>query len=92
MANIGPNMNASNFFITLADRQVPELYKKHTIFGQIAEEEGFETLDKINQVYVNNNNRPLQNIRIKHTLIIEDPFNGNEFNFNKRLPSRSPSP
>ena len=33
MANTGPNLNASNFFITLGDEKIDSLYKKHTIFG-----------------------------------------------------------
>ena len=33
MANTGPNLNASNFFITLGDERIDSLYKKHTIFG-----------------------------------------------------------
>ncbi len=48
MANQGANLNASNFFITLGDQPLDTLDKKHTIFGQIAEEESFEVLDKIN--------------------------------------------
>ena len=78
MANQGPNLNASNFFITLSEQPLETLDKKHTIFGQIAEEESFAVLDKINQVFVNKNNRPLQNIRIRHTHIIDDPFEGQE--------------
>lgn len=51
-------------------------------------------LDKINQVFVNENKRPLQNIRIRHTLVIDDPFEGREAEFGVKLsyPSRSPSP
>ena len=48
MANQGANLNGSNFFITLGDQPLDTLDKKHTIFGQIAEEESFEVLDKIN--------------------------------------------
>lgn len=33
MANTGPNLNASNFFITLGNDKIDSLYKKHTIFG-----------------------------------------------------------
>lgn len=92
MANTGPDLNASNFFITLTEEPIDTLFKKHTIFGIVAEDDSFKTLDKINQVHVNQSYRPLQNIRIRHTLIIDDPFSGNEFNFNRCLPSRSPSP
>lgn len=43
---------------------------------------------------MNENQRPLQNIRIRHTLVIDDPFEGkeNKFGVKIRYPSRSPSP
>lgn len=93
MANNGPNQNGSMFFITLTDEDLPVFVKKHTIFGVVAE--GLEVLNKINTVFVNKDFRPLQNIRIKHTLIIEDPFEGKDSDFNLqplKVPSRSPTP
>jgi peptidyl-prolyl cis-trans isomerase-like 4 len=42
------------------------------VFGQIAE--GFDTLTRINEAYVDPKNRPYKNIRIKHTHILDDPF------------------
>lgn len=42
------------------------------MFGEIAE--GFDTLTRINEAYVDAKNRPYKNIRIKHTHILEDPF------------------
>lgn len=81
-------MNASGFFFTLSDKPLPEdIIKTHTIFGEIAE--GIESLDKINKAYCDTRGRPYQNIRIKHTLIIEDPFDDIQ---GMRVPSRSPSP
>lgn len=53
MANQGPNLNASSFFITLTNDPLEQFNKKHTIFGVIAEEESFSVLDKINKVFVN---------------------------------------
>lgn len=43
---------------------------------------------------MNQHSRPLQNIRIRHTLVIDDPFEGkdNDFGVSLRIPSRSPSP
>jgi len=86
-ANIGPNMNSSTFFIQLADRDLPYLNDKHTIFGKV--EEGFEVLEKLNKLYVDKDNRPYQNIRIKHTVILDDPF---EDPLGLIIPTKSPEP
>lgn len=52
MANKGPDMNSSGFFITLADLSHTDnnLNKRHTIFGEVAE--GLDVLTKINNAYV----------------------------------------
>ena len=50
--------------------------------------EGIDVLEKINQTFVDDNNRPLLNIRIKHTHILDDPFDDVGY----KIPSRSPSP
>jgi peptidyl-prolyl cis-trans isomerase-like 4 len=92
-ANISPDLNASSFFITLTEKPIESMFKKHTIFGEVAE--GIDVLDKINAVYVTKSHRPLQNIRIKHTIVIVDPFEGKEQEFGLlkfNQPSRSPSP
>ena len=84
-ANIGPNMNTSTFYITLTNNPLNSLNNKHTIFGIVSE--GFDTLEKINNSYCDNNNRPYKNIRIKHTFILDDPFNDLE---GMIIPSKSP--
>ncbi|OMO54484.1 hypothetical protein CCACVL1_27765 [Corchorus capsularis] len=71
MASAGENLNASQFYFTLRD-DLDYLDGKHTVFGEVAE--GFETLMRINEAYVDEKNRPYKNIRIKHTYILEDPF------------------
>ncbi|KAG5546831.1 hypothetical protein RHGRI_018861 [Rhododendron griersonianum] len=71
MASAGENLNASQFYITLRD-DLDYLDGKHTVFGEIAE--GLETLQRINEAYVDNKSRPYKNIRIKHTYILDDPF------------------
>jgi len=71
-ANIGPNMNSSTFFIQLTDNNLSYLNEKHTVFGRV--EEGFDVIEKLNKVYVDKDNRPYQNIRIKHTVVLDDPF------------------
>jgi peptidyl-prolyl cis-trans isomerase-like 4 len=86
-ANLGPNLNTSTFFIQLTERNLPYLNDKHTVFGKV--EEGFEVLDKINKAYVDKDNRPYQNIRIKHTVILDDPFSDPK---GLIIPSESPEP
>ncbi|RYQ86874.1 hypothetical protein Ahy_B10g106487 isoform B [Arachis hypogaea] len=71
MASAGENLNASQFYITLRD-DLDYLDGKHTVFGEVAE--GFEALTRINEAYVDEKSRPYKNIRIKHTYILEDPF------------------
>jgi len=44
MANAGKNTNGSQFFIVHADYPLP---KNYTIFGQVTDKAGLETLDKI---------------------------------------------
>jgi len=60
MANLGPDLNDSRFFITLAD-DLHQLDGKHTIFGQVAE--GEDVLDKINAAFVDDDGRPYKDIR-----------------------------
>jgi peptidyl-prolyl cis-trans isomerase-like 4 len=86
-ANLGPNLNTSTFFIQLTDRNLPYLNEKHTVFGKV--EEGLEVLEKINKAFVDKDNRPLQNIRIKHTVVLDDPFKDPE---GLIVPSKSPEP
>ncbi|KAH7860067.1 hypothetical protein Vadar_008798 [Vaccinium darrowii] len=71
MASGGENLNASQFYITLRD-DLDYLDGKHTVFGEVAE--GLETLQRINEAYVDETSRPYKNIRIKHTYILDDPF------------------
>lgn len=72
MASAGPNLNASQFYITTRGDDLEYLDGKHTIFGEIAE--GMDVLDKINELFVDKEYRPYQDVRIKHTYILEDPF------------------
>ncbi|GJR11166.1 peptidyl-prolyl cis-trans isomerase CYP59 [Tanacetum coccineum] len=71
MANAGENLNASQFYITLRD-DLDYLDGKKTVFGEVVE--GLETLAKINEAYVDDTYRPYKNIRIKHTYVLDDPF------------------
>jgi len=47
-----------------------------------------ESLEKLNTTFLDDSGRPLLNIRIQHTHILEDPFDDGLLSF----PSRSPSP
>ena len=49
--------------------------------------EGTEVLRKINDLFVDDNNRPYLNIRILHTIIIDDPFDDPP---NLEFPENSP--
>eukprot|EP01114_Cavostelium_apophysatum_P024930 TRINITY_DN9987_c0_g1_i1.p1 TRINITY_DN9987_c0_g1~~TRINITY_DN9987_c0_g1_i1.p1 ORF type:complete len:477 (-),score=117.51 TRINITY_DN9987_c0_g1_i1:12-1388(-) len=71
MASSGPNTNTSQFYITVEDN-LTNLDEKHTIFGQVSE--GLDVITKINDVYCDENGKPLQVVRIKHTIILDDPF------------------
>lgn len=62
----------SQFLITLGD-DVDRLDGKAAIFGMVAE--GFDVLEKINTAFLEmDTGRPLKDIRILHTQVIDDPF------------------
>lgn len=63
----------SQFFFTLADN-IDYLDGKHAPFGRLVGEESFETLEKINQALVDEAYRPLRDIRIRHVIVLDDPF------------------
>lgn len=88
MVNNENNCAASQFYITLRE-DVDYLDGKHTIFGELAESEGLEVIQKLNQTYCDKNGRPLKDIRILHTVVLDDPFDDMEGFI---PPSRSPSP
>ncbi|XP_020572344.1 peptidyl-prolyl cis-trans isomerase CYP59 isoform X2 [Phalaenopsis equestris] len=73
MASAGENCNASQFYITLRD-DIDYLDGKHTVFGIVEEKESIDCLAKMNETYVDSNGRPFKDIRIKHTYILDDPF------------------
>ncbi|KAK2460022.1 hypothetical protein APHAL10511_007945 [Amanita phalloides] len=71
----GPNGTkggaGSQFFITLADN-IDYLDGKHAVFGRVVE--GLEMLDKLNEVFVDKDSRPFKDVRIRHVIILDDPF------------------
>eukprot|EP00884_Botryococcus_braunii_P005430 jgi/Botrbrau1/14889/Bobra.0248s0008.1 len=71
MAGAGENLNASQFYITTG-AELDSLDGKHTVFGEVSE--GLDVLMAINEAFVDDEGRPLQNVRIRHTVILDDPF------------------
>ncbi|KAJ3721288.1 cyclophilin-like domain-containing protein [Lentinula raphanica] len=62
---------ASQFFVTLADN-TDYLDGVHAVFGHVVE--GLETLDKLNDVFVGKDFRPMKDVRIRHVVILDDPY------------------
>ncbi|TFK29016.1 cyclophilin-like protein [Coprinopsis marcescibilis] len=61
----------SQFFITLGDN-IDYLDGKHAVFGHVVE--GLETLEKLNEVYVDQGSRPFKDVRIRHVIVLDDPY------------------
>ncbi|KAF5287474.1 hypothetical protein FQA39_LY04102 [Lamprigera yunnana] len=80
------NMIGSQFFITLAP-ELTYLDNKHCVFGEVVE--GLDVLELLNETICDNDSRPFQDIRITHTVILDDPYPDLE---GLRVPARSPSP
>ncbi|KAL0019443.1 hypothetical protein WJX79_010976 [Trebouxia sp. C0005] len=71
MASGGKETNASQFYITTG-LELDSLDGKHTIFGEVSE--GLDVLQQIDEAFVDDAGWPLQNIRIRHTHVLDDPF------------------
>lgn len=70
-SNPDERLASSQFIITLGDN-IEQLDGKAAIFGEVVE--GFDALEKINTAFVDNSGRPLQDIRILHAAVLDDPF------------------
>ena len=64
-------VGGSQFIITLGDN-LDYLDGKLSIFGQVVE--GFDTLEKIDDAFCDETGRPLKDIRLRHTIVLDDPF------------------
>lgn len=68
MANAGPNTNGSQFFIVTAE-STPWLDGHHTAFGQVVE--GMENVLKIENVKINGNDHPVEDVIVESVEIVE---------------------
>uniref|UniRef100_A0A0K0FGC1 Peptidyl-prolyl cis-trans isomerase n=1 Tax=Strongyloides venezuelensis TaxID=75913 RepID=A0A0K0FGC1_STRVS len=70
--NNGHDEIGSQFFLTLSEN-LSYLDGKHNVFGHVSE--GLDVIDKLNaQVCGEKTNCPYRDIRIAHTIILDDPY------------------
>uniref|UniRef100_H2SVF9 Peptidyl-prolyl cis-trans isomerase n=1 Tax=Takifugu rubripes TaxID=31033 RepID=H2SVF9_TAKRU len=86
MVNNGSDQHGSQFLITTGEN-LDYLNGVHTVFGEVSE--GLDVLAKINETFVDKDFIPLQDVRINHTVILEDPFDDPP---DLPVPDRSPEP
>lgn len=70
MANEGPDMNKSQFFITY--RSCRHLDSKHSVFGKLVG--GLEALNAIESVETDNKDRPIEDIVLLRAVVFVDPY------------------
>ncbi|XP_053315939.1 peptidyl-prolyl cis-trans isomerase-like 4 [Spea bombifrons] len=86
MVNNGNGQHGSQFLITTGEN-LDYLDGVHTVFGEVTE--GMDVVKKINETFVDKDFIPYQDIRITHTVILDDPFDDPP---GLPIPDRSPEP
>ena len=72
--------------MTLGD-DLDSLDNEHLVIGEVTE--GLDVIAKLNEIVTDEKNRPYQDIRITHTVVLHDPFPDPE---EYRYPDESPRP
>lgn len=67
MANAGPGTNGSQFFITVAE--TPWLNNRHTIFGEVTDEESRKVVDELSKVATGRMDRPVEDVVINSVTV-----------------------
>lgn len=69
--NLDERLAGSQFIVTLGPN-IDFLDGKAAVFGTVVE--GFDTLEKINTAYIDGKGQPLKDIRLLHTVVLDDPY------------------